>query len=118
MGQTTAVDPTPTGPAKAPGPLTARQLRELPEFCRLNSEADRCAVFAQLRDLWSERYPGSNFGDLAEWLGVVRPRISQWASGNGGKGQPPWWALNRMAYDLGLVFVVDGSGIAIHRKAS
>ena len=92
--------------------------KALPTMCRNGAEADRIPVFRQLRDLWCARYPEANITDLAAWLGVVRQRVSQWSTGVGGKGQPPWWACQKIAWHLDLVFVLDETGIAIHRKPS
>lgn len=84
-------------------------------MARRGVEPDRFALFRDLRRLWKEANDGGTNEDLGLWLGVPRQNVAQWSTGSGEKSPAPWWAIMRLADDLGLVVVIDGQSASLHR---
>ena len=82
-----------------------------------DAEPDRYRVFAKLREIWKKvdkPVPGTkdrarNSSSLAEYLNTPKQRVTQWATGSGGKGPAPWWVIMLLCHELGF-------GIALHPK--
>ena len=78
---------------------------------------NRYELFARLREMWinlDEPTPGTKdkkrtSSSLADYLCEPKQRVTQWATGSGGKSPAPWSVIMRLCHDLGL-------GVALHPK--
>lgn len=73
------------------------------------SEPNRYALFAKLREMWKGAEEGRTSASLAAHLNTPKQRVTQWATGSGGKAPAPWWVILKLCHELGL-------GVAINPK--
>jgi len=106
--------------------------KALPAMCQRGAEPDRVPLLRQLINLWLDG--GVQLVDgkhketrtqkmLAEKYGILPQNLSKWATmPKVVDGQPPrrshpapWWLVMRLAYDVGVVVVIDpAEGVRIY----
>lgn len=93
-----------------------KQIRRMGQSGR---KLDPFPIFRHLREMWLST--GKSTSDLARFLNVTQPKVSNWANGSdrdpklGTQRRPPWWAVMRVADELGLAVLIDGEAVRLVR---
>lgn len=99
-------------PKKKPAPEPPQP----PASCHPGAVPDLFAIWNQLVTLWQSQVEGRTSKQLAEELAVLPQKVSQWKTGSAGTSPPPWHLVMRVAWEVGVVVVIDPvTGTRLHR---